>query len=167
MFLALFADRPQRDMKNMKNNNMRSESGFSLLELLVYMSIFSIIVGIAAFGIKDLYNASQTATEQVLAHFKLTRSKAMSETLAYLYQPSDNNTIVVSSRSTCNATESWVANSSLTLNFEGGATMSDTSWFVCINSRGFPDANVDFDIQDAEGRIKNVEIFLGGSIEAT
>ena len=118
----------------MNSSRDSSQAGLSIIELLVVMSLLSILTGLGALQLKEFFQTTEVAAEQVSAHFKLIRSKAISTTKAYLYAPTDSDTIAVSTRDTCVSSDPWVVDSSSVLNLENGASFTDTSWSVCINS---------------------------------
>ena len=143
---------------------MNTKKGFTLIEILVSVSLLSVLSYVAVLNLKEFYNPLDTASIQIQSHYKLVRSSAIANTKAYLYQPLSDTQIQISSRETCNS-GSWTIDPTLALTLIDGAVLNSTEWFVCINSRGFPDANVVFQLDDQDGKTKNIEIFLGGGIE--
>lgn len=52
----------------------------------------------------------------------------------------------------------------LIVDLPNGASMSDTSWTACFTPRGLSESNVTFDLNDADGQSRTVEIALGGGV---
>lgn len=143
--------------------------GYTLIELMVVVSMTAILSGVAVFNMKDLFIPSSTANDLVIAQYKLVRSKAISKTRAYLFEPVDSTTLGASFRDKCNSTESWVEDDSLAMNLPADSWMQlppnpDHWWSVCINSRGQTDANIEITIEDEKGNISDIEILLLGTV---
>ncbi len=143
------------------------EKGFSLVELLVVLSLTSILLGFGVYGVHQLVNPAISASEELVTLLKVVRSKAISNTVAYKLEPSGSNRLVASYRAECVSTDPWKSDGQLTLNLPSGAYLSSNSWVVCYDTRGFPDANVVFDVRESGGKKKTIEIYLGGGLSVS
>ncbi len=147
-------------------NSFSQAKGFSLLELLVVMSLASIVMSIAVFGFKDLVSPTQSATDQVISMYKLAKAKAISNLVAYQLAPNGNKQMKASFRASCDSSDSWVVDGNLTFNLPTGANFTTTTWSICIDAQGFPN-NEELYITDQSGLTKKIEVFLGGGISAS
>ena len=140
---------------------MREESGFTLLELLVTISLAAVMTGFAVLNLKDLSNPALNAASDISGFLKLARSKALSTTSAYTISASSTDTLIATVGTTCSAAQT--PDPSMTL-FLADASLTDITWTICFSSRGFPDANVSIPVVDVYAGANTVEILLGGSI---
>ena len=143
--------------------NLKSERGFSLLELVVALGISSLAVGIAAPSFMDFNNPSQDGVLQFLAYVKNVRAKAMSTTSAYTVSVSTTNTLTATYGASCGA-GTQTTDHSLTYELPEGADFTDLTWSFCFNQLGLADSNFMLSIRDEEAT-RNVEIMLGGAVE--
>jgi prepilin-type N-terminal cleavage/methylation domain-containing protein len=143
---------------------MKNDSrGFSFIELVVVMALGSILFGMAIANLREYHNAAQSASFQVASLFKRARAQAIATTSAVRVRPTSTTQLVTEAADRCAAT-TWTEDNTGGLALSGGALMSDTTWSVCFNSRGFADQNVSFNISDAT-RTSSIEVMLGGSVE--
>ncbi len=141
--------------------------GFSLVELMVVLSVTSILLGFGVYGIHTLVNPATTASEELISILKVVRSKAISNTVSYKLEPNGTHQLVASFRNDCNSADPWVSDGQLTLNLPNGSYLGDDNWVICYDTRGFPDANVVFDVRENGGTEKTIEIYLGGGLSVS
>lgn len=138
-------------------------SGFSLFELIATLALLSILLGIAIpnFRIQTRpLNDASASTEQFL---QLVRSRAISGTAVYKVTPLSQSQIQVFTGSTC--ASATTLSTDLILKLPSGATLTDTTWYVCFNPRGRADAAISFQITAEDGRSKTISVALGGGVK--
>ncbi|RIL06985.1 MAG: hypothetical protein DCC75_10380, partial [Proteobacteria bacterium] len=81
----------------------------------------------------------------------------------YFLQPSSSSRLITLYGDNC-ADPSPTTDTGFLLNLPSGAYLTDTTWSICFNSRGFPDANIELGLQDQGGEQKTIEILLGGAV---
>lgn len=152
------------------NTTIKSEKGFSLVEMLFGVAIMSIMLGMAAAGLKEFDSASQNGVLQFRSYVKLIRSEAMASTLAYRVTASTTNDLTVVSDVNCLATDpaipdnSPTAQTSLAFSLPRGANFQTSGWDFCIEPTGISDSNQIVSISD-EGRSFDLELMLGGVVK--
>ena len=143
------------------------------MELLVVFAIFAILSAIAIPSYDQMLNKAVIASDEVVLLYKVVKSTAVSNTKAYRIEALDSDTVRVSSKNSCSSKDSWVEDPRFTLDLPTGASLQQDDfdgekgvewWNLCISSRGFPDSNIEFDINDNDGQSRSIEIFLGGNI---
>lgn len=137
------------------------EAAFTLLELLVALSLFAIMLGIAIPNLKDLNNPLRNGTAALTSFLKEVRGKAISSTSAYRITPVSTTRIVTSFATNCSS-ETFIDDPSTVLELEAGARLNATSWVLCFNPRGLADDNEEIVIRDQHGDAKVVKVYLGG-----
>jgi Tfp pilus assembly protein FimT len=140
-----------------------SPPGFSLVELLVVMGLTMILIGIAVTNLKQLDNPLQNGAAQLLGFIKQVRAKAISSTSAYVIQPFSSTRLITRHGTTC-SDPNMTADSRAVLDLPSGAHLTSTNWNLCFSTRGFPDANIEIQLQDVGGSNKTVELMLGGAV---
>lgn len=137
---------------------------------MVVLAMTAILSGVAVFNMKDLILPSSNAHDLVSAQINLVRSKAISKTRAYLFEPANATSVKARYRDKCsNTAESWVEDPSLTMNLPTDAWLvldanPNLWWSVCFNSRGQADNNIFIDIEDEKGETSEIEILLVGTV---
>jgi prepilin-type N-terminal cleavage/methylation domain-containing protein len=139
------------------------ESGFTIIEMLVTLGLMALLSTIAISNFKELENPVADASYQVSRFIRLARSRAISQTIAIVIQPSSTTEIVALSSDACDGTLTTIDDLSMT--FPDGALLSNTEWSACFNQRGLSDTNLTFQIQDEEGKSRTIEIALGGGVQ--
>lgn len=152
--------------------------GYSLPEVLVTLSLTSIVTAIAVLNFDGLLNKAEIASDELVSLYKVVRSRAISNTQAYLLEAESPTRVKISRRASCSVDDEladpWVEDVSLSQDLPNGAVLvlddfdgdgNTELWEVCLSSRGFPDSNLEFSINDNDGETRVVEIFLGGSVE--
>lgn len=115
----------------------RCSSGFSLVELLMVLSIMAIGLSIAALNLRPLGAPLKSAANGVAGTFRQARTKAMSTTSAYRITPSSNTRLIVETAKRCNSGASdWVETPKYSFDLEENITLGETDWQLCFTSRG-------------------------------
>jgi prepilin-type N-terminal cleavage/methylation domain-containing protein len=140
---------------------MKNQAGYTLTELLVTMSLLSVMSGFAFVNLLDLSNPARSAASEISGFLKQARARALSTTSAYTVSASSTDTLTTTVGTTCSAAQS--AEPSLTLELDH-ADLSNVSWSICFTSRGFPDKNVVIPVTDDYSGSNSVEVLLGGAI---
>ena len=135
--------------------------GFTLLELLVSITIVGILMSFATFDYRALENPVQNGAQALMGFMKKTRAKALASTLAYTITAANSGRIITTYSTVCSGTQT--ADSSLTLNLPSSAHLTDTSWSICYNTRGLSDNSADIVVSDGT-TTKTVQVVLGGGI---
>lgn len=143
--------------------NSYSQSGFSLLEMLVALSVVGAISGIAVMNLRSLSSAAENGAAQLLGFFKQARAKAISTTSAYFVVPTSSSEVITRVGTSC-SDAAPVADPALELSLPSGASLSDTTWSVCFTSRGLSDSNFSVTVLDTQSGSKTVEVLLGGGV---
>ena len=138
-----------------------SENGFTLTELLVVVSLVSVLSGFAFLNTMQLSSPSLNAASEISSFVKKTRAKALASTSAYTITAASTSSLTTTVGTTCAATQT--PDSELTLNLEN-ASLTDISWSICFSSRGFPNSNVVIPVSDLYEGANSVEVLLGGAI---
>ena len=137
--------------------------GVSIIELLVAISVAGILLGVGVMNLKDLDSPLLNGAAQLSGFFKQVRAEAISSTSAYFVEPASPGRIITRRGVSCRD-ENPLLDPRVSLDLPGGATLSDTSWSFCFDSRGLPDANIEIELSDVERKNKIVEVMLGGAV---
>ncbi|RMG39432.1 MAG: prepilin-type N-terminal cleavage/methylation domain-containing protein [Candidatus Dadabacteria bacterium] len=140
-----------------------SDRGFTLLELLVTLSLSGVLMGVALFNIKELDDPLKNSAALSASYLKQVRARAISTTSAYRIRPLSENVIIAESAKNCSAT-SWTSDNSLKFNLPDGTHLESVNWSVCISGRGMPEKALQFQISDTAGNTRQVELFLAGAV---
>lgn len=149
-------------MQKVTSSVHKAEAGFSVIEMIVTLGLMAVITGIAISNIKALENPLADASFQMSHYIRLVRARAISRTTSVIIQPSSPSEVIAFSSDSCNGEMAQIEE--LTLRFPEGATLSDTDWTVCINQRGLSDTNIIFELQNQEGKVRSIELALGGGV---
>ncbi len=138
------------------------QSGLTLLELLVTLSLVLILGGIAIPQMMQFNSASQNAAALIASFSKQVRAKAIASTSAYRMKPSGSGTLITEYAINCNSS-TWTADIKNRLYLPNNSSLVGTNWDICFNSRGLPDGNLEITVREQTGGTKTVEIMLGGA----
>lgn len=139
------------------------EAGFTIIEMLVTLGLMALLSTIAISNYKELENPVADASYQVSRFIRLARSRAISQTIAIVIEPSSTTEIVAFSSDACDGDLTEI--NDLSMIFPDGARLSNTEWSTCFNQRGLSDTNLIFQIQDEGGKSRSIEIALGGGVQ--
>jgi type IV fimbrial biogenesis protein FimT len=138
-------------------------SGFTLLEVLMVLSITTVLMGIAVFNFRALENPADNGAALVAGYLRKARAKAMASTSAYTISPSTSTILVATSGTTCNAT-TQTSDPEMNLELPSGATFAAVGWSLCYGSRGIANNSVDIQVSDASTS-RVVQAVLGGGVK--
>lgn len=136
--------------------------GFTLLELLVSLTIVTVLAGIATFQLQKIHSSAESGATHLIGFFKQTRARAMATTSAYRVTAESTSKVIAERGTNCSAA-SWETDGQMILPLPSGVSLSGTSWNVCFSSRGMPDQNITVDLFDRDGQFRSVEVMLGGN----
>ena len=139
------------------------QSGFTVIELIVAMGIASIMMGIAVANLREFNDPLLDASQQLMGFVKQVRARAISSTQAYTIVPESSTSLKTYYGVNCESVDTTY-DDSLVVELPAGATLYDTTWSLCFNSRGLPDGNLEIDLRDSHGLAKTVEVYLGGGV---
>lgn len=144
---------------------VKSESGFSLTELVATMAMMAIIMALMVPNWRVLDDPLQNSTEQTIGFLKKVKARAVSTTSAYVVEANGPFQITTSFANACSdPSGDFQSDNQLELEMDRGVEMSDTSWNVCFSSRGLADQNIIVPLRDQDGDTRAVEVFLGGAV---
>ncbi|MBN8549253.1 MAG: prepilin-type N-terminal cleavage/methylation domain-containing protein [Deltaproteobacteria bacterium] len=142
---------------------MRSEKGFTLIEMLAVMAIFATLSGIAIINLKEFNNPAENGAAQLLGFLKQARARALSTTSAYFVMPTTNKHIITKYGLNC-SDAAPVTDNSLKMTLPSSATLGAIDWSICFTSRGLSDSNTTIVVSDPTNGSKTIEVLLGGGI---
>ena len=141
----------------------RAEGGFTLFELVAALGLSAVLMGLAAMALKDLDDPLKNGSAELASFFKQTRARAVSTTSAYTIIPVSSTRVEAQFSAKCSDVDQ-TADARMVLDLPDGAQLADSSWSLCYNSRGLPDGNLTFTVNDGGGDFRTVEVFLGGAV---
>lgn len=144
-------------------NGRRSEAGISIVEILTTLTLTGVILGIGILNFRKVEDAGVTGAAELSSFIKQVRARAISSTSAYKLTATTTTYLTTQYAKSCTSA-TWSSDNRVTLKMPTGASVTSTSWSVCFNSRGFPDANTTIGVRNTAGDLKNVEIMLGGAV---
>lgn len=139
------------------------QSGFTLLEMMAVVAIFSVLSGIAIINLKEFSKPAENGAAQLLGFMKQSRARALSTTSAYFVLPTSSTHIITKYGLNC-TDASPIVDSSLVMNLPTGASLAATNWSICFTSRGLSDSNTTIVVNDNQAGTKTLEVLLGGGI---
>lgn len=136
--------------------------GFTLIEVLVTLSLSAALLGITAASLREYNKSSKNALSLIQGFIKQTRIKGISRTAAYkIYADSSGKKILTSFADKCSST-TFIPDNSLVLEMPAGTKLLTPTWSVCFNARGLTESNVTITFVTEDSGSKSVEILLGG-----
>jgi prepilin-type N-terminal cleavage/methylation domain-containing protein len=139
-----------------------TQQGFTVLEVLTTLGIAGIIMGTAAANLNSLGNSPANPANQLVGYVKQVRAKALSSTRAYVIAPISPTQIGASYADNCRS-PTFTADGPLRITLTSNAILTDTSWSVCITSRGLTTSSMIVPISKGS-ETQQVEIALGGGV---
>lgn len=142
-------------------------SGFTIIELLVIISIIGILASIAALNVRPLHNEARAAANDFAGSVKQARGRAMVTTSAYRLVYVAPDRVAVEWRRTCGGSDTWTPEARFDLELRDGTTVdgvADGTELLCFNSRGFTDQSPTVTFRDSQGRTASIEVFAGGGV---
>ncbi len=136
--------------------------GYTLIELLVTMTIGSVMVGIVAANLRAYNRSSKNAVSMIQGFVKQARAKGIARTAAYrIYADASGTAIRTSFANACTST-AFTTDTSLVLSMPEETKLLSPTWSVCFNSRGLATSNVTISMKTRDAGTKQVEVLLGG-----
>lgn len=138
------------------------QRGYTLLELLVTLSIGASLLGITAASLKEYSRASQNAIASLQGFVKQVRVKAISRTAAYKVTPDSSRKRIVTQFANSCSSGTFTNDTALVLDLPDGAILAATTWSFCVNARGLVEANTVIGVTTKDKGLRQVEVLLGG-----
>lgn len=142
---------------------VRKEGGFTLLEMMAVLAIFTVLSGIAIINLKEFSKPAENGAAQLLGFMKQARARGLATTSAYFVLPTSSTRVITRYGVNC-ADAAPVADNSLTMDLPTGATLAATDWSICFTSRGLSDSNTTIVVNDNQAGTKVIEVLLGGGV---
>lgn len=149
----------------MKGKRSNSE-GFTLLEVLVAMTISGVLLGIVSYQYLSLQNDVGFSAQNLVGALKRVRSKALASTYFYIVKPTSVSTMTVTYAASCNA-PSTAQQVDTTLRFllDPPVAFSSLTWSICFTPRGITSDSATITLRDGvSGVTKSVEVVVGGGM---
>ncbi len=150
----------------MQPHRFSEAGGFSLLEMIIVISLLGIVSGFAVLSLERMINPAESGAATAAHFMKEVRARAMSTTFSYRIRASDTRTIIAEFASSCDSA-SFTADEELILLLPDEVTMTDLSWSVCFSQRGFAEASESIPLEDLYGTEHTVQVFLGGAVRVS
>lgn len=146
-------------------------AGFTLVEVLIVISIMGILFMIAAPSFRGLSNDLENASAETAGFLRQARTKAITTTSAYRVIFESTTHLRVEHARRCDDT-TWTADAGVQLYLREGAQLDGTGLtagdvLMCYNSRGIADASPMLVVRDQQGFEYKIETFLGGAVRVT
>lgn len=141
----------------------RQETGFSLLELMVALSLTGILCGVSISQLRNMNNDLAISTNQVSAMIKLARSRAIATTSPYVVRPLGAFSMAGYQAESCDDVAP-VLDTKIQMSLPTGVSFASTDWQICFTSRGIASEDVSFNILKEGGPSKEIEVMLGGAV---
>lgn len=132
------------------------------MEVIVVLFIMMIIAGTAIPTFAALKNPLDDGITTTLGLIKQTRAKAIATTSAYKIKASTTGHIYTEYLTKCSSATA-TADPKLTLDLPTGVALTSITWSVCFDSRGFAQTAQNLTLYNSDGKLRTVEIFLGGA----
>lgn len=144
-----------------KSAHYRNE-GFTLIEVLVALSLSAALLGITAASLREYNKSSKNAQSLIQSFIKQARIKGISRTAAYkIFSDSSGKKILASFADKCSS-PTFTSDSALVLEMPVGTKLLTPTWSVCFNARGLTESNVTITFATEDSGNKSIEVLLGG-----
>jgi prepilin-type N-terminal cleavage/methylation domain-containing protein len=140
-----------------------TESGFSLLEMIVTVSLGAILTGLAVVSVTGLNNPSRHGAVAIASFLESARSQAISSTGIILVRATNTATVQGYHVQACDDTDP-VEDNQLLMVLPNNYGITDITWEVCFSARGFAAESTIIPISDAHGQDRNIQVYIGGGI---
>jgi prepilin-type N-terminal cleavage/methylation domain-containing protein len=138
------------------------DRGFTLIEVLVTLSLSAALLGITAATLREYNRSSKNALSLIQSFVKQARIKGISRTAAYkVFADSSGKKILTSFADKC-ASTTFVPDTALVLEMPVGTKLLSPTWSVCFNARGLTESNITISVATEDSGTKSIEILLGG-----
>lgn len=151
------------------NPELESRRGYTLLELLVVMSVVGILTGIAAINVTNLRQPADEAARSLSSTLGFSRARAIATTSAVRVQrAAGTRTYRVASAPSCAAASAaWTELTAQAYTLPADVTTSGAAaWTVCFSSRGVVDgaAAPAVTFTDRRARTRSLQVYAGGAV---
>jgi prepilin-type N-terminal cleavage/methylation domain-containing protein len=136
--------------------------GFTLIEVLVTLTISAALMGITAASLKEYNRSSRNASALIQGFVKQARVKGMSRTAAYKIYPDASGTRILTSYANRCSSTTFIPDSALILEMPVGTKLTTPTWNVCFNARGLAQSNITIPFNSDDVGMKSIEVLLGG-----
>ena len=143
-------------------HDMYPERAFTLLEVIVTMSLVGLLCALVPLRLSALYNRGQGSAEAVVSYLRSTRALAMARTETLIISPTSSTELGRLRATSCS--DPAPVSENFTFKLPHGVRLADTSWSVCFTSRGLSNASQTFAVVDSSGTPRTIEIALGGGL---
>ncbi len=144
--------------------------GFTILELVIVLTVLGIALGIAIPRFRGLSNELLNAERETAGFFRQVRSEAMSRTSAYRAVVTSDRRLRAEFAPGCASDDDeWEVDPRVTLILQGSTSFEGVaaeSTLICFNGRGVGDANPVLRVRQLGGAASDVEVFVGGGVRA-
>lgn len=143
-----------------------SAQGFTLLEVLVAMTISGVLLGIVSYQYLSLKNGVGFSAQNLAGSMKRVRSKALASTYFYTVKPTSTTKATVTYAGSCTAPAAQQqTDSTLEFKLDSPVAFSSLTWSVCFTPRGITTDSATITLQDTvSGLTKTVEVAIGGGM---
>jgi prepilin-type N-terminal cleavage/methylation domain-containing protein len=139
-----------------------SQKGFTALELVVVTGLISIVGSYAYYDLRSYTDPLTDASQDLVAHLKRVKGRAIATTSAYKLSATSDKTIIPSYADRCNS-ETFTPDLPEKFTLTNGVRFGSDDWEVCFDSRGMPDSNIEIELFKGANDT-NIEVLLGGAI---
>lgn len=149
---------------------LESRRGYTLLELLVVMSVVGILTGIAAINVTNLRQPADEAARSLSSTLGFSRARAIATTSAVRVQrAAGTRTYRVASAPSCAAASAaWTELTAQAYTLPADVTTSGAAaaWSACFSSRGMVDgaAAPAVTFTDRRARTRSLQVYAGGAV---
>jgi prepilin-type N-terminal cleavage/methylation domain-containing protein len=141
---------------------MIGERGMSMAELLVAMAITALIVAAAGLYLRPMEAPLVSGIALLEGCVQRARAEAVASTSAYRLTPRGPGRIEAEVGDSC-ATTTWADDPKVSVELPQDVRMTDTTWSLCIDSRGLPGTNLTITLNHPDYGSRAVEVLLGGA----
>jgi prepilin-type N-terminal cleavage/methylation domain-containing protein len=147
--------------------------GFTLVELLVCLSLVGVISGLAAVGIHSSLDTHRTDANATAQFLRTTRSRALASVHSYVITPESSSSLVAEAVVSCKDRRKVTSVTPIKLFVAPYLRYAPLSWDLCFESRGLmrgqSDGSVTFDIINDKAlnssvRAYSLTVGLGGEV---
>jgi prepilin-type N-terminal cleavage/methylation domain-containing protein len=143
-----------------------SAQGFTLLEVLVAMTISGVLVGIVGYQYLSLQNDVGFSAQNFAGALKRVRSKTLASTYFYTVKPTSISQATVMYAGSCSAPAAeQQVDTTLEFKLDSPVAFSGLTWSICFTPRGITTDSATITLQDTvSGVTKTVEVAIGGGM---
>jgi prepilin-type N-terminal cleavage/methylation domain-containing protein len=140
-----------------------NENAFTLIELVVTLSLISIFIGLAVANLPQMINPAQTGAVELSSFLKKARARAVSTTSAVFVTAADTGLVEGRSARNCDSGPG-IEDNKLALILPENVSITDLGWSICFDARGFASVDETIPLEDIYDGEQSVEVYLGGAV---